>query len=151
MDDTMRNEIYSREEVKNDINFAEKITTEIIKKNNFELVKIKGYEKKYKQDINSFVESEYTPIYDGYLSLLYSKDTPDFGRDYYLLLSPDIRELFNLNNILERNNAILLYKRHMNSDPKDMNRHYNVKIEKIENKLSKFKNFIAPFLFFESI
>ena len=53
------------------------------------------------------------------------------------------RQLFNLNNILERNNAILLYKRHMNSDPKDMNRHYNVKIEKIENKLSKFKNFIA--------
>lgn len=53
------------------------------------------------------------------------------------------RQLFNLNNTLERNNAILLYKRHMNSDPKDMNRHYNSKIEKIENKLSKFKNFIA--------
>lgn len=53
------------------------------------------------------------------------------------------RQLFNLNNTLERNNAILLYKRHMNSDPKDMNRHYNSKIEKIENKLRKFKNFIA--------
>lgn len=53
------------------------------------------------------------------------------------------RQLINLNNILEKNNAILLFKRHMNSEPKDMNKHYNIKIEKIENSLSKFKNFIA--------
>ena len=49
--------------------------------------------------------------------------------------------LSELNEILNKNNSIMLIKKHMNSEKKDMNRYYNSEIEKITNLLSNLNSF----------
>lgn len=55
----------------------------------------------------------------------------------------DIKNLNDLNKLDEyllKNNSILLIKKHMNSEKKDKNRHYNLEIEKIISHLGNLKS-----------
>ena len=53
----------------------------------------------------------------------------------------NFNDLLKTNEILEKNNSIILIKRHMNSEKKDDNILYNKDIENISNFLNKLKNF----------
>jgi len=53
------------------------------------------------------------------------------------------KELLNLNNTLEKNNSIILFKRHQNSFKEDKSTSYDLENEKINSELMKLSNFIA--------
>lgn len=54
----------------------------------------------------------------------------------------DLSQLDKLNLILEKNNALILLKKHMNSEKKDGDRRYNPIIENLMQKLKSLNNFI---------
>jgi hypothetical protein len=79
---------------------ASKITTEITTgKNNLKFVRIKDYKKEDEKYIKSFVELFYTSLDDSNINFLHSKYTPDNKRDYYLLLSSEIKNLLGFYHI----------------------------------------------------
>jgi len=52
----------------------------------------------------------------------------------------ELSELKKLDDFLDQINSLLLIKKHMNSEKKDNNRHYNKEIEKTTNYISDLKN-----------
>jgi len=79
---------------------ASKITTEITTElNNVKFIRIKDYKKEDEKCIKSFVELFYTSLDDSNINFLYSKYTKDNKKDYYLLLSSEIKNLLGFDDI----------------------------------------------------
>jgi len=79
---------------------ASKITTEITTElNNLKFIRIKDYKKEDEKYIKSFVELFYTSLDDSSINYLYSKHTNDNKKDYYLLLSSEIKTLLGFDDI----------------------------------------------------
>ena len=71
---------------------ASKITTEITTDlNNLKFIRIKDYKKEDEKYIESFVKLFYTSLDDININFLHSKHTNDNKKDYYLLLSSEIK------------------------------------------------------------
>ena len=95
---------------------ASKIATEITRgKNNLKFVRIKDYKKEDEKYIYSFVELFYTSLDDSNINFLHSKYTQDNKRDYYLLLSDEIKNLLGFDDIGAQYIFLYLGKRNISN------------------------------------